>query len=226
MIATEPQASLLARWVECLARYAVEEAAAHPLFRRLAAAYSAPERHYHTLEHLDEMFSILNRLSPTLADPGVVHLAVWFHDAVYDTRKRDNEERSAELACELLILVGLPVAVIDRVRQLIRATAHFVKEGPPDADSAALVDADLAILGAAPGRYLRYASDIRLEYDWVAEPEYRIRRAAVLRKFLARPRIYHCPLLLEEREALARQNLRAELALLTGSGTVLPPETL
>ncbi|RZK94730.1 MAG: hypothetical protein EOO62_30490, partial [Hymenobacter sp.] len=49
---------------------------------RLAAAYNAPERHYHTLQHIE---NLLDRVGEyPLQDPVVVELAVWFHDAVYN----------------------------------------------------------------------------------------------------------------------------------------------
>ena len=76
------------------------------------------------------------------------------------------------------------------------------------------LDADLAILGASPERYARYAADIRKEYAWVPEPEYRAGRAAVLNRFLALPRIYHAEPLFAEGEERARVNLRAERDLL------------
>lgn len=227
MFGSELPALMQTRWVELMACYAVGEAAAHSVLRRLLTAYSTPERFYHTLEHLAEMFAIIDRLAPDIDDSGSIQLAIWFHDAVYDTQRKDNEERSAELARELLLPLGLPLGVIDRVEKLVQATAHLGSDEPPtDSNTAALLDADLAILGAEPERYLRYLRDIRLEYGWVPESEFRMGRAAVLRKFLARQRIYHHPITFEEREEAARKNLAGELTLLSEPGTVSSTRTL
>jgi predicted metal-dependent HD superfamily phosphohydrolase len=101
---------------------------------------------------------------------------------------------------------------------MVRATAHLASAEPPaDRDTAALLDADLAILGAPEERYRRYAADVRKEYAFVPDAEYRKGRAAVLDGFLGRPRIYHHRLTFEEYEGPARANLRAELTRLAGA---------
>ena len=50
------------------------------------------------------------------------------------------------------------------------------------------------------------------------EAEYRTGRAAVLRRFLERDRIYFTEPMWREREAAARRNLSAEVGHLTASG--------
>lgn len=211
MVSPERLDAMQRGWVRTLEAYRVTAADAYPAFDVLAAAYTAPERHYHNLEHLAEMFKVIDRLSSAVEDPPALALAVWFHDAVYDSRAADNERRSAELAVDLLGPIGVPASAIDRIVRMIWATAHAAT-APADRDTRVLLDADLAILGAAEERYARYARDIRKEYAWVPDPEYRVGRANVLTRFLDAPRLYHSPLLFEEGEASARANLRGELA--------------
>src|SRR5262245_10907424 len=91
---------LLAGWVRLLANWSVTPADAYPVLDRLVSAYSEPHRYYHTLEHLAEMFKVAGKLADAATDPAAVQLAIWFHDAVYDSRATDNEERSAALADE------------------------------------------------------------------------------------------------------------------------------
>jgi Protein kinase domain len=93
------------------------------------------------------------------------------------------------------------------VSSLIRKTKSHDAGG--DADAQVLLDADLAILGASQSDYQAYAERIRCEYAWVPEPEYRKGRREVLKRFLARPRIFH---FLSQLEEPARQNLAAEIA--------------
>jgi predicted metal-dependent HD superfamily phosphohydrolase len=212
MVSPERLEAMQRGWVRALEAYRVAPADAYPAFDTLVAAYSAPERHYHNLEHLAEMFRVADRLAAQVEQPAALHLAVWFHDAVYDSRASDNERRSGELAVDLLGPIGVPASAIERIVGMIWATAHTADAPPPVGDTGVLLDADLAVLGAAEARYARYAADIRKEYAWVPEADYRAGRAAILERFLAAGRIYHTRLVFDEGEQRARANLRAELA--------------
>jgi predicted metal-dependent HD superfamily phosphohydrolase len=212
MVSPERLDLLQRQWVRLLEGFGVAPADAYPPFDRLVAAYSEPHRHYHTLEHLAEMFRVVGRLSGSCTDPLTVQLAVWFHDAVYHPRAADNEVQSANLVAEWLGPLGLPANPLARVAALVRATAHLTdSSGSPDPDTQVLLDADLAILGASEERYRRYAADIRKEYAFVPDEAYRAGRSAVLERFLARPRLYHHPIMVAQGEDAARRNLRAEL---------------
>ena len=213
MVSPERLESMQKGWVRVLEKYRVAPADAYPVFDVLVAAYTSPDRHYHNLEHLAEVFKVVERLSGGVEDPNALHLAVWFHDAVYDSRAKDNERRSGDLAVDLLGPIGVPSSAIERIVNMIWATAHIADGHPPAGrDTQVLLDADLAILGASEVRYARYAADIRKEYAWVPEADYRKGRASVLERFLAAPRIYHTPIMFEEGEQQARRNLREELA--------------
>jgi predicted metal-dependent HD superfamily phosphohydrolase len=199
-----------AAWVRLVARWSVPPAAAYPVFDHLVAAHSESHRFYHTLEHLNEVFKVAGKLADVANDSAAVQLAVWFHDAVYDPRATDNEQRSATLAIELLGPLGIPAETLGHVAAMIRGTAHATA-GDVDADTAVLLDADLAILSAEERRYARYAADVRREYAWVPDDAYRAGRARVLEGFLNRPRIYRTDRMHAAAEEAARANLRAEI---------------
>ena len=207
MISPERLSAIQGQWVRLLGGFGVPVADAYAPFDRLVAAYSEPHRHYHTLEHLGEMFRVVGRLP--VADLPAVQLAVWYHDAVCDPKATDNEERSADWAESDLKAWGVPQWAA--VRALILATKHTAAE-PDTPDAAAFLDADLAILGAAEARYQRYAADIRREYEWVPDAAYRAGRRAVLEGFLNRERIYRTAVMSEEGGESARRNLTAEIA--------------
>lgn len=178
-------------------------------FERLVAAYGEPGRHHHDRRHLDECFGHMAKVRSRLAHPAEVALALWYHDAVYDPRRSDNEERSAAWAERAIRQAGGPPAAARAVRELILATRH---DSPPEpGDPSFLVDIDLAILGAEPARFDEYEAQIRQEYAWVAEDDFRMSRAEVLRRFASRPSIYATESFRQEFEARARANLARSL---------------
>lgn len=178
---------------------------------KLAAAYEEPGRHYHNLQHLE---NLLHRVADfPLHDAAVVELAVWFHDAVYSALRSDNEAKSAEWALAFLQETSLAPARRERVADLIRRTADHTQPQPPgDADLLLFLDADLSILGAPEAAYWAYARQVRQEYRLVPDLLYRPGRRKVLTKMLAAPVLFHTPALRAELDAAARRNLQAELA--------------
>jgi predicted metal-dependent HD superfamily phosphohydrolase len=173
--------------------------------------YAEPWRFYHTLDHVGSVLDLIDWLERLAVNPAAVRMAAWFHDVVYDPRAKDNEERSADFAAEALPKLAVPEETVAEVRRLILLTKTHATTAD-DRDGHILLDADLAVLGAAAEKYRQYAAAIRREYDWVPETEYRTGRAAVLRRFLERDRIYFTEPMYAEREAAARRNLLAEIA--------------
>ncbi len=176
-----------------------------PVRNALLAAYQEPHRKYHTLQHLDECLSQFDAVRHLGEYPSEVELGLWFHDAIYDVARSDNEQRSADWAGAALVEAGAPASVVERVELLILATRHT---GAPTApDEQLLVDIDLAILGADADRFAEYERQIRDEYGFVPRPQFESRRRAILQSFLARDRIYNTPHFHSELEARARANL-------------------
>jgi predicted metal-dependent HD superfamily phosphohydrolase len=182
------------------------------LLDALLARYAEPQRAYHTRQHLRECFEHLEPARSLAHALPEVQLALWFHDAIYDPRARDNEERSAQWAADSLAGAGAAPETADRVRALVLATRHAA--APEAADARLLVDVDLSILGAPPARFDEYERQIRIEYAWVPEPAFVQARANVLRGFLARPSIFNTPWFAARLEAPARANLEQSLAAL------------
>jgi predicted metal-dependent HD superfamily phosphohydrolase len=177
----------------------------------LVAAYTAPGRHYHNLQHIEDCLAALARvenLSPLERE--ILSETIWWHDVVYDATRSDNEELSARLA-EQHVRENLR----QEVGRLIRLTkTHDVQ--PDDRLGAILISIDLSILGAEPARYDAYAAAIRREFAHVSEHDYRDGRARVLRQFAARPVIFPDPGFAATYDSRARENLARELILLGG----------
>jgi predicted metal-dependent HD superfamily phosphohydrolase len=197
-------------WQNLLKSFPVELPVVEKIFQLLVKAYCSPERHYHNLEHIYDVLTTIHRLQEYTQNLAAVKLAAWFHDVVYDTMAKDNEERSAEYAGVLLSELGISATTINMVNRLILNTKH-AQTDVEDADSQVLLDADLAILGATPEKYQRYARAIRQEYDWVTEIDYILGRQQVLDKFYQRQQIYLTPLMFEQAENSARVNIKTEI---------------
>lgn len=176
------------------------------LFAQLTAAYAEPQRHYHTLQHLGECLALFDDARTLAAHPAEVEFALWFHDAIYDIKGHDNEQRSADWARDALRDAGAPTDAAQRVHDLVMATRHTAV--PSGRDEQLLVDIDLSILGAARARFDEYEQQIRTEYAYVPGFLFRRKRREILKGFLDRPAIYSTPHFHDALEARARDNLR------------------
>ncbi len=179
------------------------------LLALLVERHREPHRHYHVLGHVLDCLGKAAASRPIQRRPAAVDLALWFHDAVYDTHRSDNEERSAELAAERLSGI-VPEHFLAEVGTLVLATRHR-PDPPPSGDAAVVADVDLTILGEPADRFDAYQAAIRREYSWVPSFVYRRRRARLLEGFLARERIYATDRFYERYEAAARRNLARAL---------------
>jgi predicted metal-dependent HD superfamily phosphohydrolase len=183
----------------------------------LAALYRQPGRHYHGLAHIEALLALAHEHRTEIADPEAVEAAIWLHDAIYDSRRSDNEARSAALAAEKLGPLASPKR-LQRIVAMIEATAtHALPDLQDEAavrDAALFLDMDLSILGAPPAAFDSYETGVRREYAWVDDKAWRWGRAAVLRKFLARPNVFHTDIFRTRYEAQARDNIARSIAAL------------
>lgn len=176
------------------------------LLAELLAHYSAPHRAYHTLQHLDECLAGLARERSHAERPAEIALALWFHDAIYDVHRHDNEERSADWAQQALRAAGVAEDAARRVHALVMATRHDAQ--PEGTDAQLLVDIDLSILGAPAARFAEYERQIRIEYAHVPPEVFEPRRRAILGSFLARDPLYLTTSVRARLETQARLNLQ------------------
>lgn len=190
------------------------------LKQEISALYSVAGRHYHGMAHIEALLALAREYRQALADPEAVEAAIWFHDAVYDSRAKDNEAQSAALARKKL---GGHISAqrLDRIAAMIEATATHQLPEFADAsavrDAALFLDMDLSVLGSRPDVFEAYEHAVRREYAWVPEPAWIAGRGAVLKNFLARAHIFHMPEFRNRFEAQVRKNMARSLAALETS---------
>jgi predicted metal-dependent HD superfamily phosphohydrolase len=187
----------------------------------LSARYAEPHRRYHGNDHvravLRDAAALAGELRLPPEDRALLAVAAGAHDVVYDARPGDDERRSAAWARDWLTRAGVEAARVARVEELVLAT--MTHSAPPgDLAAWALLDADLAILGAEAAAYDRYRDAVREEFGSVDEPAWRAGRAAVMSGLLARDPLYGTATGRRRWEAAARANVARELGSLQGQG--------
>ncbi len=185
---------------------------AHALAERLVGRWTQAHRGYHDARHLHELLGALAILAdPTRrVDLALARLAGWFHDAVYEPGRPDNEAASAMLADAELSALGVSAGHRAAIQDLI---LHTAEHALPEADSPAawLHDADLWILSAPVARFDEYCAQVRVEYAVVPPARYARERSRILGALRDRPRLYAQDHAHREWEGPARSNLTREL---------------
>jgi predicted metal-dependent HD superfamily phosphohydrolase len=208
---TGDAAEIEARWQQLWARLGATPQRI-PTLEPLLQAYRSTDRHYHNIGHILHCLGELDCLRPSCTNADAVELAIWYHDAVYDPKAKDNEKRSAELAAGAMQAAHLKSDLIGHVENLILATRHSAVPAEPDPQ--VLVDIDLSILGQPHESFAAYEHAIRKEYAHVPDGAFREGRSTILRSFLDRPTIYSTAPMRAKYESAARVNLSRSLSTL------------
>jgi predicted metal-dependent HD superfamily phosphohydrolase len=178
--------------------------------------YTRPNRYYHNLSHVGNLFHLLDEHSSLADNPALIGFAIIYHDMVYDNLRSDNKEQSAVKAREHLTKLKMKPAFIKNVEFLILATKlHRVDAScGVENDMALFLDIDMAVLSSEWDDYEVYRANIRKEFKQYADPIYKSGRKNALQQIVSKGSIYltsQFQLLLEEK---ARQNLNREISLL------------
>jgi predicted metal-dependent HD superfamily phosphohydrolase len=175
----------------------------------LEKLYGSKKRHYHTLTHIEQVYFLLEKHKNEIADWETLVWSIFYHDAVYNVLKSNNEEQSAVLAAKHLRLLGIDNQRVKKCCQQIIATKQHEKTGDYDTDL--FTDADLAILGSEESVYRTYIQNIRKEYSVYPDFLYNNGRKKVLQHFLDMENIFKTPLFQRQFEAKAKINIKQEL---------------
>ena len=188
-----------------------EDAALTAIYEDLIIRYSEAQRHYHNLDHIEACLEEFNEVNHSLTHPFETWLALWFHDAVYDPRGKDNEDASKEYA-ERALSGLLETDSMNRISRWIMSTKH---DHPVNSmDEKLIMDIDLAILGRDEQTFEEYEKGVRMEYGWVPEDRFSKGRTEILNGFLERDSLYQTVYFREKYEEKARENLHHSISLL------------
>ena len=180
-----------------------------PDLQAVLNAYAEPQRHYHTVQHLQECLQWWQRCQAQMQTPAEVALALFYHDIVYNPKRSDNELQSANTMLAQL-QPHLPADSTERIYRWILATAHHSSPVTPANDDVKWVlDIDLGILSADAERFQEYERQIRMEYRHVPLLIYRCKRRQVLRDFAQAEYLYQTDYFRKQLERSAKANLQA-----------------
>lgn len=134
-----------ARRADLAARWAALVPGADAVGEELLRRWSEPHRTYHGTAHLADCLRSVQVAAEGLGTvPRTVLLALWFHDAVHDGEAVRDEERSAQLARDLLApLVGAPSRSRVAACPEAPSTRASAQRPTPDAHTAPLTPADV-----------------------------------------------------------------------------------
>jgi predicted metal-dependent HD superfamily phosphohydrolase len=189
--------------------YCDDKALLESTFKELLELYTADKRVYHDITHIISLLKRWEESKLNINDDDVVYLAIWFHDAIFDTWRSDNEEKSAEMAAEFLAKTSFPPDRIDKVVKYIIATKTH--ESTDENDLNYFLDIDLSILGSEETIYDIYTKQISDEYSFYPSFLYNRGRRKVLNSFLEKEFIYKTEEYRSKLEEQARVNIAREL---------------
>jgi predicted metal-dependent HD superfamily phosphohydrolase len=209
-LASEQEAVLNARFIELCQALKLPDSQAKVYYQELYDLYTDPNRHYHNLVHILNFLNLFDEYKTSVEQPLLFELAIWYHDAIYNAKAKDNELQSALLAKRLFDQY-LDEISLSYVNALIMSTeGHFPRL--ENQDTYLFLDFDLSILAAEPSVYNLYSEAIWQEYKIAyVKLLYKMGRKKVLKNFLAREKIYFSPVFFAKYEAKARENIRLEL---------------
>jgi len=196
-------------WNNLLAHFQCDEEQVQKWWEEIEEAYTETNRHYHNLDHLQHLFAQLELVEDLIQHPKVLSFSIFYHDIIYNIRRKDNELKSAELAQKRLEDIGLPAPLIHQCFDQIVATKRH--EVSAESDTNYLLDMDLSILGSSWEVYFAYTKQIRQEYRLYPDFLYKPGRRKVLTHFIEMPTIFKTPFFRDRLEEQAKANLRAEL---------------
>ena len=203
--------NLQERHSELLIKIGINPNEINSLWHDLEKAYTAKSRHYHNLNHLQEMIELFDVYHSHLKNPNEVLYSIFYHDYVYKATRKDNELKSAELA--LAILPDTISLNKQLVFDAICATQFHQHNEIEDINW--LIDFDLKILSKDWEAYQTYCNQIRKEYKIYPNFLYKPGRKKALEHFLQQEFIYKTEVFRNLYDEKAKANIKREIALLT-----------
>lgn len=208
------KADIKSQWFSLASQYTKDDFLINSLWLEISKHYSEKNRYYHTLTHVQNMLLQAKSFEDKIIDFDALLFAIWYHDIIYKSTKKDNEEKSALFAKKSLKSLNFNENRLKNIQDLILSTKKHFLILDKNIDNAYLLDFDLSILGSDWDSYRNYTIQIRKEYKIYPDFMYKPGRKKVLQHFLERETLYFTEAYQVTHENRARENLKKELELL------------
>ncbi|HPN19695.1 MAG TPA: hypothetical protein PK546_09120 [Chitinophagales bacterium] len=195
-----------------LINYTTNSSLINELWDEVEKNYSGKNRHYHTLQHLENLLITLTEVKSEIQNWESILFTLFYHDIIYTALKSDNEENSALLAEKRMQQLSVSNDIIERCKNQILATKSHSKS--TDSDTNYFTDADLSVLGQPWEIYSLYYKNVRKEYAIYPDFIYNTGRKKVIQHFLSMNSIYKTDYFYNQFEKVAKENLMKELSYL------------
>ena len=205
---------LKTEWLNVMSQCTEDNVVIDAFWKELEAHYKHKSRHYHNFVHIYNMLIQLDEFETEISDLQALKFAIWYHDVIYKSTKKDNEEKSAEFAKTRLKSFNFEEKRIEIIRNHIISTKKHELISTETNDNAILLDLDLSILGTDWDTYKIYIQNIRKEYAIYPNFMYKKGRKKVLQHFLERDALFFTEKYKTNFEQQARENLKREIELL------------
>ena len=195
-----------------LINYTTNSSLINELWDEVEKNYSGKKRHYHTLKHLENLFTSLTEVKSEIQNWESILFTLFYHDIIYTALKSNNEENSALLAENRMQQLSVSSDITERCKKQILATKSHAKS--TDSDTNYFTDADISVLGQTWEIYSLYYKNVRKEYAIYPDFIYNSGRKKVIQHFLSMDSIFKTDYFYNKFERVAKENLNKELSYL------------
>jgi len=199
---------LLNRWENLIYRFTNAEDALK-YGQIVIDRYNEPHRFYHNIKHLihvlEQFDFAVEHIGVSQNTAAIIEMAIWYHDAVYNPDKNDNEFQSAELFAEHAQAMDINVNIINDVKRIILVTENHHLASSLDEEI--MSDCDLSPLGFTKEGFDKSDKDIRKEYPNTPA----IERKKALEKFLKHNGIFKTTIFKKAYESQALENIKEKI---------------
>lgn len=199
-------------FIDLCSKYTNNNNLINELWVEIENNYSDKKRHYHTLEHLENLLFQLSEIKTEINNWDSILFTLFYHDIIYNPLNSDNEEKSAGLAEKRMKQINVNNETLESCKlQIISTKSHFRSS---DSDINYFLDADLSVLGQDWNTYSVYCKNVRKEYSIFPDFIYKSGRKKVLSHFLSMDRIFKTEYFYNKFESKAKENILHEIKVL------------